>query len=138
MAMHERVKREIEMVQEKHPGLQHGEQLNWVLIPDYPLPPDRYNKERTKLLFVIPPGYPNTGPDDFFVDADLRLKDGGQPPGLNPGSNSSSGPAPLPGEWAWFSWHPASWRPAATIEGGDNLFTFLRSVNMCLRGEEAP
>lgn len=135
--MHERVAREIAMVREKYPELQYGEQLNWVFIPDYPLPPGRYNIDRTRLLFIIPPGYPNTGPDNFFVDADLRLTGGSNPPGFNPGSNSSSGPAPLPGDWAWFSWHPVSWRPGATIEGGDNLMTFLRGVNLCLQGVEA-
>jgi len=135
--MHERVAQEIAMVCEKHPGLQHDEQLRWVLIPDYALPPGRFNKERTTVLVVIPPGYPNTGPDNFFVDADLRLSDGNNPPGLNPGANSSSGQAPVPGDWAWFSWHPVSWRPAATIEGGDNLITFLRGVNLCLQGLEA-
>jgi hypothetical protein len=134
--MHERVQSEIERVRMKHPSVLHGEQFNWVLIPDYPLPTGRYNKDRTKLLFNIPPGYPNTAADDFFVDGDLRLKDGTNPPGLNQGPNSSSGPAPIPGEWGWFSWHPKVWRPAATIEGGDNLLTFLRAVNMCLRGED--
>lgn len=135
--MHERVRQEIGLVRQKHPSLQHGEQLNWVLIPDLALPPGCYNKERTNLLFNIPAGYANTAPDDFFVDGDLRVKDGSTPPGFNQGPNSSSGPAPIPGNWGWFSWHPVVWRPAATIEGGDNLLTFLRGVNMCLRGEGA-
>lgn len=137
--MHERVAQEIELVREKYPGLQHGERLDWVLIPDYPLPPNRFTQNRTALLFAIPPGYPNTGPDDFFVDGDLRLKDGGCAPAFSAGPNSSSGPAPVSGNWGWFSWHPQSgqWRPAATVEGGDNLLTFLRAVNVCLRGEEA-
>ena len=135
--MHERVQREIELVREKHPSAQHGEALNWVLIPDYYLPSGRYCKDKTKLLFSIPAGYPNTAPDDFFVDGDLRLKNGGNPLGFNQGPNSSSGLAPMAGDWGWFSWHAKVWRPAATIEGGDNLLTFLRSINMCLRGEEA-
>ena len=134
--MHERVRQEIELVRQKHPSLRHGEKLDWVLIPDFPLPPGRHNKERANLLFNIRPGYPNTAPDDFFVDGDLRLKDGNPPPGFNQGPNSSSGPAPVPGNWGWFSWHARIWRPAATIEGGDNLLTFLRAVNMCLRGED--
>ena len=136
VAAYERVAAEIELVRRKFPALQFGERLNWILIPEYPLPKDRFNKGRTKLLFNIPPGYPNTGPDDFFVDGDLRLVGGGTAPGFNPGSNSSSGPAPVPGEWAWFSWHPVSWRPAASIEGGDNLLTFLRGANLCLLGVE--
>ncbi len=136
--MHERVKRELELFKEKYPSVEHGEQFNWVLIPEYSLPLGRFNKSSTKLLFSVPPGYPNTAPDDFFVDGDLRLNGGGTPPAFNLGSNSSSGPARVAGDWGWFSWHPVSWRPAAAIEGGDNLLTFLRGVNMCLRGEEAP
>jgi hypothetical protein len=135
--MHERVKQEIEMLKQSYPLLQHGDQLNWVLIPDFKLPPDRFNKTSTKILFTIPPGYPNTGPDNFFVDGDLRLKDGNKAPAFNEGSQSSSGPALMAGEWGWFSWHPQGWTPAATVEKGDNLVTFVKSINMCLRGEEA-
>lgn len=136
--MHDRVNAEIDELKKKYPNLQHGEQLNWILIPEFPLAPGLHNKGTTKLLFVMPPGYPNTGPDDFFVDNDLRFAGGNTIPAFNSGPNSSSGPAPVPGDWGWFSWHPSSWRPAATIEGGDNLMTFVRGVNMCLRGEEAP
>lgn len=134
--MHERVGREIELIREKYPELENGDQQDWVLIPVYPLPQSRFNKDRTKLLFSIPPGYPNTGIDNFFVDGELRLTNGGMPPGFNTGSNSSSGSAPLDGNWGWFSWHPKAWRPAATIEGGDNLLTFLLGVNLCLQGKE--
>lgn len=134
--MYERVEREISLVRGRHPKLEHGEQLNWVMISNYPVPRGRFNKERTRLLFLIPVGYPNTGPDDFFVDGDLCLNGGGTPPGMNPGPQSGSGTAPVGDNWAWFSWHPKDWRPAATIEGGDNLLTFLRSVNLCLEGKE--
>lgn len=136
--MHERVKQEIVKVVKAYPDLQFGDQLNWILLPNYPLPPDRFNKKQSRLLFVLPSGYPNTGPDNFFVDADLRLKNGSAPPGFKPGAKSSTGHAPISDNWGWFSWHPISWRPAATIEAGDNLLTFLRSVNMCLRGEQMP
>jgi len=135
--MHERVFAEVELLRKKYPALEHGEQFNWVLIPMYPLPPGRFNKNETRLLFAIPIGYPNTGPDNFFVDVNLRLKDGGTPPAFNPNANSSTGSAAVPGDWGWFSWHPQSWRPAASIEGGDNLQTFLTGVSLCLRGEES-
>jgi hypothetical protein len=134
--MHERVEAEINLLREKYPNLSRGD--NWVLIPEYRLPPGRFNKDSTAILISLPVAYPNTGPDDFFVDGDLRFRDGNQPPALNPGSQSSSGPAPLAGNWAWFSWHPQSWRPAATIDKGDNLLSFVSSAGMCLRGEEAP
>ena len=135
--MYERVQQEIELLKLKYPELQHGDQLNWVLIPKYPLP-DLYNKSQTQLLWNVPPGYPQTAPDDFFVDGDLRLKNGNPPASFNQGANSSSGPAPIAGNWGWVSWHPeqGKWQPAAEIEKGDNLLTFLRSVNIYLRGEE--
>jgi hypothetical protein len=135
--MHDWVRKEIELLKRQFPDLKHGDQLDWVLIPELVLPPGRFNKDATKLLFRISVGYPQTGPDNFFVDSDLRLKGGSTPPAFNAGSQSSSGPAPIEGDWGWFSWHPQAWRPAATIEGGDNLVVFVRGVNLCLRGEEA-
>lgn len=135
--MHERVRQEIELLRKKYAALEHGEQLNWVSVPEFELPPNRFNREKTQLLFTIPVGYPNTGPDNFFVDVELRLRNGTPPPGFNPNSQSTSGAAPRPGNWGWFSWHPKAWRPAASIAEGDNLLTFVRGVNLCLRGEES-
>src|SRR5205809_610139 len=135
--MHDRIRAEIEMLKEHFADLEHGEQLDWVLIPELTLPPERFNKAETRILFRIPVGYPQTGPNDFFVDSDLRLKDGTNPPAFNLGSQSSAGPAPIPGDWSWFSWHPQAWRPAANIEESDNLLGFVRSINICLRGEES-
>lgn len=134
--MNERVKQEIEMLKQKYPLLQHNDQMTWVLIPELKLPEGRFNREKTLILFSIPVGYPSTGPDNFFVDNDLRLKEGATAPAFNAGPQSSSGPAPVPGNWGWFSWHPNPWTPHAEITQGDNLVTFIKGVNMCLRGEE--
>jgi hypothetical protein len=101
------------------------------------LPSGRFTIDATPVLFVVPIGYPNTGPDNFFVDANLRLVGGGTPPAFNVGPNSSSGSAPMPGNWGWFSWHPAAWRPTADPAVGDNLVTFVTSIGICLRGEES-
>jgi hypothetical protein len=128
--MHERVLQEIEMLRTRHPELSHGEELNWVML-ELLLPKDRFNKVRSKALFVVPPGYPNTGPDNFFAEADLRMKDGSMPPAFNLG-----GSPPVSGSWGFFSWHPNGWRPSAALEGGDNLAGFVRSMQMCLRGEQ--
>jgi len=125
------------MLQVKFPHLEHGKDFDWVLLPSVLLQAGRFNKERCKILFRIPVGYPQTGPDNFFVDADLRLANGTNPPGFNLGNQSSSGSAPVAGTWSWFSWHPQSWRAAATIEGGDNLYCFVLSIQICLRGEES-
>lgn len=77
--MHQRVREEIELLKKQFRDLEHGDQLDWVLIPELVLPDGRFNKASTKVLFKIPVGYPQTGPDNFFVDADLRLKDGSNP-----------------------------------------------------------
>jgi hypothetical protein len=135
--MRERILQEIELLKKQYLNLRHGDRLEWVLIPEVLLPTGRFNMERTPMLFSIPTGYPQTGPDNFFVDAGLRLKDGSSPAAFNQGSQSSSGNALAPGNWGWFSWHPQNWRPAATIEGGDNLSGFVRGANLCLRGEES-
>lgn len=55
--MHERVASEINMLKQRYPLLQHGDNLSWILIPDFILPPDRYNKEPSfnlKSLAIIP------------------------------------------------------------------------------------
>jgi hypothetical protein len=118
-----------------HPQAELGE--NWVLLPSFVLPQGRFNRGETPVLFVIPVGYPNTGQDNFFVHVSLQLKGDGLPAAFNPNANSSSGPAPVPGEWGWFSWHPQSWRPAANPRTGDNLVTFVTGIGICLRGEES-
>ena len=135
--MHKRVNLEVELLRKQFPALLCGDQLDWVLIPELVLPEGRFNKMTTTVLFRIPVGYPATGPDNFFVDGALRLKDGSNPPAFNIGSQSSSGSAPTEGSWGWFSWHPQAWRPAATVEAGDNLLGFIRGINLCLRGEES-
>lgn len=136
--MRDRIAAEITLLQEKYPLLSHGPDLQWILIPDYLLPRDRYNRDRCRVLFAIVTGYPNTAPDNFFVDRDLSFKTiAGPIPAFNANNQSSSGPAPIPGDWGWFSWHPQAWRPAAEITKGDNLLTFMLGVGMCLRGEEA-
>lgn len=130
------MKDEVEQLRVKYPQLLHGQNYEWILVPDFRLPVDRFNKEQSRLLVIVPSGYPSTPPDDFFVDGDLRLRAGGTPPAMNLGPNSSSGVAPVAGEWAWFSWHAANWSLSSTVTGGDNLVTYLRSVNACLRGED--
>lgn len=134
--MSDRLRQEVESLREKFPGLSHCGNFAWLLIPNFPLPIGRFNQERTSLLIKIPAGYPSTGPDNFFVDRTVKLAGGSAPQGFNPNNHSTSGPAPLPGDWAWFSWHPQSWRPTATINTGDNLFTFIRSAIACLNGAE--
>jgi hypothetical protein len=134
--MSERISQEIALLRERFPEVIHGLARDWILIPHYPLPEGRYNRTWTPLLVVLQKEYPSTAPDNFFVFGQLRLKDGSTPPGLNQGSQSSTGAASVGGDWSWFSWHPVEWKPGADIRGGDNLQTFLRGATACLEGKE--
>ena len=125
------------MLRQHYPSLEHGEKLDWIYLPEFPLPLGRFNRANSPVLFRLPSAYPQVGPDNFFVDVGLRLKDGSTPPAFNANAVSSTGPAPKAGDWGWFSWHPQAWRPAATPEGGDNLLVFVRGISLCLRGEES-
>ena len=125
--MKARMLKEIELLLAKYPNLQHGENYDWILIPDFPLP-DGLNRKQTKLLFLISSSYPHTAPDNFYVESGLKLSNG------NPIQNYSEGAGvPLGGSWGCFSWHAEQWHPSNNTEEGDNLLSFIRSVKIRLR-----
>lgn len=115
-------KRELDLVAAEHGELDHGSNIEWLILRRWQLPTG-WNKKETRLLIIIPAGYPVTPPDNFYTDADLRLADGRQP-----GNTSLAGHQ---GEsWLQFSYHLESgdWRPQANLLDGDNLLTFLIGV----------
>jgi hypothetical protein len=125
--MKERIVKEIELLRERYPNLQHGENHDWVMIPNFPLP-EGWNRRQTKLLFLIPPAYPHAPPDNFYAESGLKLSNG------NPALNYNEGDGvPIGGAWGCFSWHAEKWRPSDNIEDGDNLLTFIRAVKIRLR-----
>ncbi len=125
--MEERIAEEIRLLKEKYPSLKHGEGYRWVMISDFNLP-EGYNRKTTRLLFLIPNAYPQAAPDNFYVDPGLKFAN------ENPLTSYSEGAQiPIEGSWGCFSWHPEIWQPAAEIKNGDNLLTFIRSVNIRLR-----
>jgi hypothetical protein len=125
--MEERIIKEIELLHAKFTNLQHGQDHDWVMIPDFPLPVG-WNRQQTKLLFLIPPTYPHTPPDNFYVENGLKLSSG------NPILNYTEGAGvPIGGAWGCFSWHAEKWHPSDNREDGDNLLTFIRAVNIRLR-----
>lgn len=125
--MQERIAEEIRLLKEKYHSLQFGEGYAWVMIPDFNLP-DGYNRKTTRLLFLISASYPHASPDNFYVDAGLRFANN------NPLTNYSEGAqVPIQGSWGCFSWHPEVWQSSSEISKGDNLLTFIKSVNLRLR-----
>lgn len=74
----DRRRQDLVLVRLKYPELEHGEQLDWVIIPNFPLPPG-WNRDRTRLLFFLPPEYPANPPDNFYVEPGLRTSSGASP-----------------------------------------------------------
>jgi hypothetical protein len=125
--MKERIAEEINLLKGKYPNLQHGENYDWVLIPDFPLP-EGWSRKEIKLLFLIPSSYPHAAPDNFYVETGLRVNNGSMP------SNYSEGTGvPIGGAWGCFSWHPEHWQASSKIQEGDNLLSFMKAVNIRLR-----
>ncbi len=52
---------------------------SWVVIYDFPLP-NGFNYKTTDILILLPPSYPQTPPDWFYMDPRLQRRDGSRPP----------------------------------------------------------
>lgn len=98
-----------------------GSDLEWAVVKAVPLP-NGWNRPTTETLIVIPPGYPLTPPDNFFVRNGLRLANGSPP------ANFAENQSVLGDSWAQFSFHAQSWNPAPEPMDGDNLMTFMMAV----------
>jgi hypothetical protein len=130
-----RVQKEIELLKTKFPNLEFKEERNRTIIifHDYPLPPG-WPTKTTNLAIVIPPGYPITPPDNFYVQPPILTASGATPGSYNLDGTSNG----MPG-WAWFSFHMRdaenrpTWSPSDDVASGDNIMTFLRAVNDRLR-----
>jgi len=115
--------KEIELLRKKYGSLKHGDDLDWVIFEELSLPPG-WNREKTRLLVLIPPGYPITPPDNFYVATGLRTASGSMP------SNYAEGESHLGEQWDQFSFHveQGHWSPSADLLDGDNLLTFMLQV----------
>ena len=122
--MIERRKREIELVEVTFGELGIAEDYSWFVIPNYTLPAG-WNKPSTAILILLDPGYPETPPDNFYADFDLRLANGVRAEG------ETDGPTHNERQWQTFSWHfvdTNEWQPHADAEKGHNLLTFMDGV----------
>jgi hypothetical protein len=118
---------EVELVQRGLGELQLSPALEWLIVPKWALGKG-WNKKATRLLLLIPSGYPTVGPDNFYTDADLRLENGQMP--------GNTGQAELPnlGSWLMFSFHmeASDWQPHTEPALGHNLLTYLVAVRQRL------
>lgn len=85
-----------------------------VVIRDYPVPVNAYNKGSTDTLIRVPENYPEQAPDWVYVDKDFRVANGDLPrkaqtPETNPNNN------PVLEGWVSLSWHISNlsitWKP---------------------------
>ena len=87
------------------------------------LPEGAWNKTETKVLVVVPVGYPVAKPDCFWTEVDLRLHTGAQPT-----NTAFTAPPHHNVHLLWFSWHISKWNP-----NKDGLVTYMRTVEGRLR-----
>jgi Prokaryotic E2 family E len=117
----ERRREEIKRLQSRYSAVEHGENLDWILFKEFPLPTG-WNWQATPLLVIVPAGYPTTPPDNFYVRTGLRLGDGRVP------GNYTENQSILGQSWGQFSFHAQAWNHAGDIDSGDSLLTFMISV----------
>lgn len=79
------------------------------------LPPG-WNKEKTSILVILPPDFPNGRPAGVHADADLKLATG-QVPG-NSGHKDVAGRP-----WLYFCWQIQTWDPAR-----DTLWKYVKAM----------
>jgi hypothetical protein len=111
---------QIQEIGKLYPGaasVKAGDGSYLITVPNVELP-EGWNVKSTTVRFIAPVGYPQSKPDCFWTDPNLRLVGG-----LNP---QNTGPNPLPNgpnPQLWFSWHTLRWSP-----NFDSLLTYLRVI----------
>lgn len=121
--MLERRLKEIDLLRERYGELEYGPNVEWVIFKDFGLP-SGWNRGSIRLLVIVPPGYPMTPPDNFYVEPGLKLSSGA-------GTASYSEPVLQLGQnWAQFSYHveAGDWKASGDILAGHNLLTFMIGV----------
>ena len=122
----ERRHREVELLRQQYPQVEHGPDLDWVMFKDFSLPPG-WDRDTTDVLVLIPLGYPETAPDNFYVRNGLHLLSGNAP------GNFAEGQVVLGDSWAQFSYHADTWAPTRDLWSGDTLVTFMVAVERRLK-----
>lgn len=122
-----RLLREVELLRAKYPLIEHGPGIDWLLFSGFPLPPG-WNRESIDLLLLVPAGYPEVPPDNFYAENGLRTAADTLPDSYKENNIEVNGR-----RWARFSYHAGRWAPLADPVQGDSLATFMLAVEQRLR-----
>jgi hypothetical protein len=114
---------------------------DWVIIPQYRLPPIWHGVARVSdLLIVFPTNYPSFPPIGFYLQADLPLSANGH---LYESAYHQACKDPLEMGWKWYCvyinegcWQPARIRYLDDWKKGDNLWTYFSLISEVLSGME--
>ena len=96
-----------------------------IVFKDYKIPAQIWDQNKTDLLVITHPTYPNAKMDMFWVHPPISLKSDKTVQAADTTEDK------LGINWLRFSWHVQSWNP-----GKDNLITYLDVVNDRLRRDE--
>lgn len=128
--MHPRVAEEWSAVVSVYAGVRYLPGPDRILV-DLDLDARAYNRSKVPLAVLVPPGYAATPPDGFLVPGELRFVDGSSLPA------SDAARIGMPG-WLLVSFHLmdgaglSTWHPTADPHRGDNLISYLSSVESFL------
>jgi hypothetical protein len=117
-----RIKDELDLLKSRYAKLEYRPEAQWVLIPEYALPPG-WNFTTANLAFQIPPQYPGAPPYGIYVPAGIQFS------GQRPGSYTEPAPTqpPFEGSWGIFSWttEDGVWHADAELTKGSNLLNWV-------------
>lgn len=121
--MLERRLREVDLLRQRYGELDHGPNVEWIIFKQFRLP-SGWNLANVRLLILIPPGYPMTPPDNFYVELGLKLSSGAAI------ANYTEPVSQLGQTWGQFSYHveAGGWKTSTEILDGHNLLTFMIGV----------
>lgn len=109
---------------------------NWMVVPDYPLPPAWQHIARsTALLIDFPKDYPMLPPVGFYLPDDLPIAHDGH---FYKFAAHGASEAPIREGWKWYCVyiHAGAWGPAKNWRHGDNLFTYFHLIREALGNRE--
>lgn len=109
---------------------------DWLLIPDYQLPPNWHHIAKSTDVMVLFPGdYPRLPPIGFYMPDDLPMAHDGHffKAAVHGASN-----APIQQGWKWYCVyiHSGAWQPSRNWRLGDNLWTYLHLIREALGNKE--